>query len=387
MRGVGRKLGGFIPSHDVTLPGQPIINGVRARPRCANWAAPIPRIFRCMLSAIFQKMAESDCSAGRWGVLLLAHGAPERVADVPAFLLNVRGGRPLPPQAVAEIEERYRLISKRQGGRPEEASPLTWLTARQAEALRERLKRPVYVGMRNWTPYIAEAVNRAAADHVERLIAVCLAPQNSRTSVGKYRDALEEARARLAPGVSVDFIASWHDHPGLIAAYAARLEAAISNTEVEAAARRENFPEGHAPVIFTAHSVPESTIRSGDPYEEQVRETARLVAEYLQLSNARCSVAFQSQGMTREPWIGPTVESEIDRWSTAGYRHVVIAPIGFVCDHVEILYDIDIALRKYADERGVTLSRSESLNDSPLFIEAMADLVIQRTAREVSADA
>jgi protoporphyrin/coproporphyrin ferrochelatase len=319
-------------------------------------------------------MAEFSHASDRWGVLLLAHGAPERVEDVPEFLLKLRGGRPLPPQAVEEIKNRYRLISERQGGRPGEASPLTWLTTCQAEELHDRLRRPVYVGMRNWKPYIAEAVSLAAADGVERLIAVCLAPQNSRTSVGKYREALDEARAKLAPAVSVDFIKSWHDHPGLIAAYAARLQTAIDEAEAEAG--------GPAPVIFTAHSVPERTIREGDPYERQVRETALLVAQSLSLDSTRWSVAFQSQGMTPEPWIGPTVESEIDRWSAAGFRHMVVAPIGFVCDHVEVLYDIDIAFRDYAAAKGLTISRPESLNDSPLFIEALADLVTSRPGPE-----
>jgi ferrochelatase len=319
-------------------------------------------------------MAESSHPSGRWAVLLLAHGAPERVDDVPEFLLKLRGGRPLPPPAVEEIKGRYRLISERQGGRPGEASPLTWLTTCQAEALRDRLRRPVYVGMRNWKPYIAEAVGLAAADGVERLIAVCLAPQNSRTSVGKYREALDEACAKLAPATSVEFIESWHDHPGLVAAYAARLETAIASAGAEAG--------GTVPVIFTAHSVPERTIRDGDPYEQQVRETARLVAESLALDGERWSVAFQSQGMTPEPWIGPTVESEIDRWGAAGFRHMVVAPIGFVCDHVEVLYDIDIAFREYASLRGLEISRPESLNDSPLFIEALADLVTSRTGAE-----
>ncbi|HEV2424153.1 MAG TPA: ferrochelatase [Terriglobia bacterium] len=319
-------------------------------------------------------MAESDRSTDCRGVLLLAHGAPEHVEDVPAFLLKLRSGRPLPPQAVDEIKRRYRLVSERQGGRPGEASPLTWLTSRQAEALHERLRRPVYVGMRNWKPHIGEAVAQAAADKIERLIAVCLAPQNSRTSVGLYRKAVEEACAKLASGMSVDFVESWHDHPGLIAAYAARLEAAITKAGNEAGAT--------VPVVFTAHSVPEQTIRDGDPYERQVRETARLVAESLGLDASRWSVAFQSQGMTREPWIGPTMESEIDRWGGTGYRHLMLAPIGFVCDHVEILYDIDIALRDYAARRGLRISRPESLNDSPLFIEALANLVSCRFSLE-----
>jgi len=321
-------------------------------------------------------MAQSAHPSDRWGVLLLAHGAPERVEDVPAFLLNLRSGRPLPPEAVEEIKRRYRLVSERQGGRPGEASPLTWLTARQAEALHQRLGRPVYVGMRNWEPYIGGAVAQAAADGIEHLIAVCLAPQNSRTSVGLYRKAVEEASVKVATGMSVDFIESWHDHPGLIAAYAARIETALSKPEVEAAAT--------IPIIFTAHSVPEQTIRDGDPYEQQVRETARLVAESLRLDSSRWSVAFQSQGMTREPWIGPMVESEIDRLGAAGQRHTLVAPIGFVCDHVEILYDIDIAFRHYAEKRGITISRPESLNDGPLFIEALADLVSCRLSPERS---
>ena len=295
----------------------------------------------------------------RWGVILLAHGAPERLVDIPAFLLSLRNGRPLPQAAVEEIVERYRLIG---GG-----SPLTKLTRCQAAALAARLRRPVYVGMRNWRPYIAEAVSQALKDGLERAVAVCLAPQNSRTSVGLYRRYLEEARDKLAPGLALDFVESWHDHPGLIAAFGERAAAALGRMEAEAGES--------ATVIFSAHSVPERTIREGDPYERQVGETARLVAEALNLGSSRWSVAFQSQGMTPEPWIGPTVESEIDRWAAAGHRYILVAPVGFVCDHVEILYDIDIGFRKYAEAKGVSLARSESLNDSPAFVQALADLV------------
>ena len=302
---------------------------------------------------------------------MLAHGAPDRLEDVPAFLLSLRNGRPLPAPAVEAITERYRLVSQRAGGRTGEASPLTWLTARPAEALGERVKRPVYVGMRNWKPYIAQAVKQAQSDGVECLTAVCLAPQNSRTSVGQYRQALGEASVKLAPGMKVDFIESWHDHPGLVAAFAARLKAALERARLEA--------DAPAPIIFTAHSVPERTIQEGDPYERQVRETARLVAAAAGLQNDRWSVAFQSQGMTREPWIGPTVESQIDRLAADGSRQVIIAPVGFVCDHVEVLYDIDVAFLDYGARRGVAVSRPESLNDSPLFIEALADLVTNKS--------
>jgi protoporphyrin/coproporphyrin ferrochelatase len=311
---------------------------------------------------------------GRKGVILLAHGAPERLEDIPVFLLNVRGGRPLPPAAVKEITEHYRLIGLRPGAEPGEASPLARLTLRQAAALQERMGLPVLVGMRNWRPYIAEAVEQATEQGLDHLTAVCLAPQNSRTSVGLYRQRLEEARQKAAPGLEIDFVDSWHDHAGLIAAFAQRLKAALD--QIDAAPSAE--PGAGVPVIFTAHSVPERTIRDGDPYADQVRRTASLVADSAEGRIAGWSLAFQSQGMSPEPWIGPAAESEIDRWAAAGYRRVVVAPIGFVCDHVEILYDIDIVLREHARTRGVTLFRPESLNDSPPFIEALADLVNHR---------
>lgn len=297
---------------------------------------------------------------GSWGVLLLAHGAPDKLDDVPEFLLNVRGGRPLPDPVVKEIVHRYSLIG---GG-----SPLLRLTTLQAEALAELIAHPVYVGMRNWRPFIREAVRCLSADRVERIVAVCLAPQNSRTSIGLYRKYLAQAVAQVRPELGVDFVESWHDHPGLIEAYRERAEAALF------AARQETG--GSVPVIFTAHSVPERTIADGDPYEQQVRETAALVAKAAGLTEYR--VAFQSQGMTSEQWIGPTVESYIDELAQSGAKEVLLIPVGFVCDHVEILYDIDVSFRAYGKSKGVTVRRSESLNDSPKFSAALANLVMER---------
>src|SRR5208337_4773582 len=210
---------------------------------------------------------------GRWGVLLLAHGAPDRLEDIPAFLLNVREGRKLPDAAVNEIARRYSLI----GG-----SPLLRLTTLQAQGLAKLLGRPVYLGMRNWKPFISEAVRQINADGVERVAAVCLAPQNSRTSIGLYKKYLLENAERLAPNVQVDFIESWHDHPRLVDAFRDRVANALTCTQAEAG--------GPVPVIFTAHSVPEKTIQDGDPYEQQVRETARLVANALGLKEF--NVAF-----------------------------------------------------------------------------------------------
>ena len=297
---------------------------------------------------------------GPWGVLLLAHGAPDKLEDIPEFLLNVRGGRPLPEPAVKEIVHRYSLIG---GG-----SPLLRLTTLQAEALAKLIAHPVYVGMRNWKPFIPEAVRRLSDDGVERVVAVCLAPQNSRTSIGLYRKYLMDAVEQVRPGLAVDFVESWHDHPGLIEAFRERAAAALL------AARQETG--GPVPVIFTAHSVPERTIAEGDPYERQVRETAALVARAAGLTEYR--LAFQSQGMTAEKWIGPTVESQIDELAQAGGKNVLLVPVGFVSDHVEILYDIDVLFRDYGKARGVAVRRSESLNDSPKFAAALASLVTAR---------
>jgi ferrochelatase len=322
-------------------------------------------LFRTMATAF----AKED--RGGWGVLLLAHGAPDRLGDIPAFLLNVREGRKLSQAAVNEIVRRYTLI----GG-----SPLLRLTTLQAERLAKLLGRPVYLGMRNWKPFISEAVLKIKADGLERVVALCLAPQNSRASISLYKKCLFEDVERLAPDVQVDFIESWHDHPALVEAFRQRVATALARVQAEAG--------GPVPVIFTAHSVPEKTIQGGDPYEQQVRETAALVARALDLKEF--GVAFQSQGMTAEPWLGPTVESLIDQLAaqgrcsagialrTCGSSHVLLAPVGFVCDHVEILYDIDVGFREYGKARGVTVHRSESLNDSPLFIRALAAIVTER---------
>jgi ferrochelatase len=296
----------------------------------------------------------------RWAVLLLAHGAPDRLGDIPQFLLNVRSGRGLAENAVHEIVQRYAMI----GGR----SPLLRITTEQAEALAKAVGLPVYVGMRNWTPYIEDAVRRLAEDGLGRVVAVCLAPQNSRTSIELYHRHLLEAVEKVAPGLHVDFVENWHDHPDLIAAFREKVSAALASAEVES---------GEAvPVIFTAHSVPERTIKEGDPYQSQVKETAELLAQSLGIKEYK--LAFQSQGMTPEPWVGPRVEALIDEFAEQGCRRVLLAPIGFVSDHVEILYDIDVAFREYAHKKGVCVVRPESLNASPLFIRCLASIVSKR---------
>ncbi|MGH9454565.1 MAG: ferrochelatase [Terriglobia bacterium] len=318
----------------------------------------------------------ADDAASVWsrtGVILLAHGAPDSLEDIPEFLLNVRGGRPVPPNAVREIMGRYERIG---GG-----SPLLRLTNLQACGLSTALNSrdgpppqskagliPVFVGMRNWKPFIPDSVRHLAALGVQRIIAICLAPQNSRTSIGLYRKVLAEALDKTDPNIQVDFIESWHDQPDLIAAFQKKVSQALSRIEIE--------DSSAVPVILTAHSVPAPTIQAGDLYERQVRETARRVAEGLGLKDWR--VAFQSQGMTEDPWIGPTVQSEIDQIAEAGHKHALICPVGFVADHVEVLYDIDVVFKAYGASRGITVHRTESLNDSPLFVKALETLVRSR---------
>ena len=302
-----------------------------------------------------------DSNPPKTAVLLLAHGSPDSVDDVPEFLLQVTRGRQLPPQVVEEVKHRYALIGH---------SPLTERTLQQRDLLARKLGLPVHVGMRNWKPFISDTVRTMAADGVERAVVICLAPQNSRTSVGLYRSALEK-------DISFDFefVDSWHDHPVLIQAFAEKL----------LAGRERAFREmgTNVPVIFTAHSVPRQTIAEGDPYETQTRETAALVAREAMLADGDWTLAFQSQGMSGAGWLGPTVEETIVGLKQKNHGGVFVQPIGFLCDHVEVLYDIDIGFKQFAEKEQMRLWRAESLNDSPLLTAALADLARSRMRKAV----
>ncbi len=291
-------------------------------------------------------------------ILLIAHGSPERVEDIPEFLQNISRGRPMAPEVVREVQHRYSLIG---------SSPLTKITRAQAHGVARELGLATYVGMRNWHPFIADTLKQMTADGVDRAIAICLAPHNSRTSVGLYKQVLLGEGAPF----SIDFVEEWHDHPLLIEAFAERLRSGW-----KAACDQHGSP---LPVLFTAHSVPRRTITEGDPYEAQTRETAALVAANVSEIGA-WQFAFQSQGMSGGEWLGPTVEDTITGLREAGHTGVFVQPIGFVCDHVEILFDVDILFRDYAAARGMKLYRAESLNDSPQFLGAVADLARKRIA-------
>jgi ferrochelatase len=295
-------------------------------------------------------------STSKTAVLLLAHGSPDSVEEIPEFLRQITRGRPIPPQVIEEIQHRYGLIGR---------SPLTELTLKQGELLARELGMPVYVGMRNWKPYIADAVRAMSNDGVQHAVVICLAPQNSRTSVGLYRAALGQELP-----FSVNFVEEWHDQPRLIAAFAEKFRVGW-----ERACREEG---AKVPVIFTAHSVPQRTIEEGDPYETQAKETAALVAAEVGLPSYK--FAFQSQGMSGGTWLGPTVEDTILALKGEGHGGVFVQPIGFLCDHVEILYDIDIGFKEFAEKEGMRLWRAESLNDSLLLARALAETVRARAA-------
>ena len=291
-------------------------------------------------------------------VLLLAHGTPEDPEQVPEYLSYVTGGRSLPSALVEMIRHRYSLIGR---------SPLACWTLLQADQLSRSLQMPVFVGMRNWKPFIADTVKAIAAQGFERVIAICLAPQNSRTSVGLYR------RAVVGEGglpFALDFVEEWHDQPLLAQAFAEKLRVGHEKASTEHGTK--------LPVIFTAHSVPQRTITEGDPYETQSKETAALVAKEVGFSPDDWVFAFQSQGMSGGPWIGPTVEETILNLKAKGHRGIFVQPIGFLCDHVEVLYDIDIFFKQFAEKEGMRLGRAESLNGSPTLTAALAELVRSR---------
>jgi len=297
----------------------------------------------------------SPSPAKTTAVLLLAHGSPENSDQVPEFLRYVTGGRPLPPAVVEEIRHRYSLIG---------FSPLPCWTLLQADRLSQSLQMPVFVGMRNWKPFIADAVKAITTQQYARVVAICLAPQNSRTSVGLYRSAVT-GDGNLP--FEMDFVEEWHDQPLLVKAFAEKLRSGWEKASAENGAK--------LPVIFTAHSVPQRTITEGDPYEKQAKETAELVAKEANLTAVDWTFAFQSQGMSGGSWIGPTVEDTIRNLKTKGHRGVFLHPVGFVCDHVEVLYDIDVAFKQFAEKEGMRLWRAESLNGSRILTEAIAEVV------------
>ena len=314
-------------------------------------------------------------------VLVIAFGGPQGPDDIRPFLANVLRGRRVSPERVEEVAHHYELF----GG----LSPLTELTVRQADGLRGRLRDlgldlPVYVGMRNWHPYLADTLAQMSRDGVRRAVGFIAAAQRSYSSCTQYKENVAAAQASLReaglPNVEVVYVNDWHSHPGFVEANAANVREAL--TRLPAALR------DHARIVFTAHSIP-TAMAARYPYERQIAETGARVAE--QVGDAggarlppgeRWSVVYQSRsGRPEDPWLEPDVCDYLRREARRGLRAAVLSPVGFICDHVEVLYDLDVEAADACREAGLPMVRAQAVNDHPAFVDMMADVVLQTIAR------
>jgi protoporphyrin/coproporphyrin ferrochelatase len=279
-------------------------------------------------------------------VVLMAYGSPERVADVPAYYADIRGGRPIAPEHLEDLVARYRALGI------EDSNPLNAITEATRAALEGELGLPVHTGMKHWDPRIGAAVDAAVADGASRVVGLVLAPHYSRLSIGGYRRLLDEAAAGRAEVVFVD---SWHDDPGFVAFLADRVR------------------DSDAHVVFTAHSLPARILAEGDPYRDQLLETAQLVADSAGVED--WSFSFQSESPTGEPWLGPDILDHLDALAARGVEDVLVCPVGFVSDHLEIRWDIDNEAQERAGSLGLRLDRIEMPNDDPRFVAVLASIV------------
>ena len=279
-------------------------------------------------------------------VVLMAYGSPERLEDVPAYYADIRGGRPIRPELLDDLVERYRRLDIESG------SPLNAVTEETRAALEAELGIPVFTGMKHWTPRIADAGDAAVSAGAATVVGLVLAPHYSAMSIAGYRTQLEQAldgRAELA------FIDSWHDEPGFIELLADRVRGTGAH------------------VVFTAHSLPARILEAGDPYRDQLLETSRLIAERAGLDD--WTFSFQSESQTGEPWLGPDILDHLEELHERGITEVLVCPVGFVADHLEIRWDLDHEAAEKARELGVNFRRIEMPNADPAFIDVLAGLV------------
>jgi ferrochelatase len=296
------------------------------------------------------------------GVLLTAVGGPDSLDEVAPFLVDIRGGRPATPELVAEFRERYAKI----GGR----SPLLDISRAQAQALEERLNRDggsfrCYVGMRNWTPRIRDVYAQMVSDGLKRIVVLPLTPYHSRRSVGAYFRAVQEAEAKVGATEDLTYVESWNTEPALIEAFAAKTREGLARL----AAKGHRDPV----VLFTAHSLPKKLMEEGDDYEKELQETMARILK--QLPPVRSGMAWQSAGRTPEPWLGPPLDDVLEDLAKVGEEAVLIVPFGFISDHLELLYDLDIEAKEIAQRLGMAFDRAESLNTDPKFVDAMASAI------------
>ncbi|MGQ9539558.1 MAG: ferrochelatase [Armatimonadota bacterium] len=296
-----------------------------------------------------------------WDVLLMAYGTPHTLEEVAPYCTHIRRGRPPSPEQLQDLVRRYEAI----GG----VSSLSAITDRQVRAIEATLRERgwsgrVYVGMKHWHPFIAEAVEQMARDGVQRAVGVVLAPHYSRLSIGGYVDYAMQAREQFAPSMEMRFVERWGSHPLFIEAVARKVQLALADWRTE-----------ETVVIFSAHSLPQRIHQWGDPYERELLDSAQLVAQKVGLPY--WTFAYQSASMTGEPWLGPDILDRIEEiaqeWSQ---RQVLCCAIGFVADHLEVLYDLDIEARRKCESLGLSYRRAGSLNDDPLLAEAVADVAL-----------
>jgi ferrochelatase len=287
-------------------------------------------------------------------VVLMAYGSPERLDDVPAYYADIRGGRPIPPEHLADLVERYRRLGV------EDSNPLNEITEATRAALERELALPVYTGMKHWTPHIADAAVSAA--EADRVVGLVLAPHYSVLSIKGYRDQLEAA---LDGRAELRFVDSWYDDASFLDVLASK----IRGTD--------------AHVVFTAHSLPARILELGDPYQDQLLATSRLVAQRAGIAD--WSFSFQSESPTGEPWLGPDILDHLRALHADGVRTVLVCPVGFVSDHLEVRWDIDVEATELAHELGLELARIEMPNDEPAFIAALAGIVRRTLGLEASA--
>jgi len=279
-------------------------------------------------------------------VVLMAYGSPERLADVPAYYADIRGGRPIAPVHLDDLVERYRRLGI------EDSSPLNAITEQTRAALERELGLPVFTGMKHWTPHIADAAESALATGADTIVGLVLAPHYSALSIQGYREQLERA---LDGRAELRFVDSWHDEPGFVELLASKIRGADAH------------------VVFTAHSLPARILDLGDPYKEQLLETSRLVAEAAGVED--WSFSFQSESPTGEPWLGPDILDHLRTLHGQGIASVLLCPVGFVSDHLEIRWDLDVEAVELARELELPLTRIEMPNDEPAFVRTLAGIV------------
>ena len=279
-------------------------------------------------------------------VVLMAYGSPERLADVPAYYADIRGGRPIAPENLADLVERYRRLGI------EDSSPLNAITEQTRAALEQELGLPVFTGMKHWTPRIADAAESALAAGADTIVGLVLAPHYSALSIQGYREQLERA---LDGRADLRFVDSWHDERAFVDVLADKIRGTGAH------------------VVFTAHSLPERILAQGDPYKDQLLETSRLVAEAAGVDD--WSFSFQSESPTGEPWLGPDILDHLRALHEQGIASVLLCPVGFVSDHLEIRWDLDVEAVELAREVGLELARIEMPNDDPAFVRTLAGIV------------